>query len=323
MTPAKSSRSWSDGAQSAPPARRSGAAIGGAMPESLGRYLRRERMMRDVSLEQIARETKISLSILEALESDRFETLPSPAIVKGFLRAFAQIVGLSENELVLRYESILEERGLSRRGPGSIRQRPPGKPRRLAPVVWLLLVVLGLGVGLRLLDQEPGPPSEETGGAGGAEDVVYRKNYLSELSTDAPPGTPAHIGSAGREEAEAGGGIHLLLRASAPLTVRVVLDDRESETLALIPGQPVARYASRGALVEASRPGPLLLEANGRPVATGQAVGGPIRIFLTPLEPDSAAAAGEAALPLVGARVVLPGALEEVGALPPESIPLD
>ncbi|MDP3936962.1 MAG: helix-turn-helix transcriptional regulator [Deltaproteobacteria bacterium] len=293
------------------------------MPESLGRYLRRERQMRDVSLEQIARETKITLPILEALENDRFETLPSPAIVKGFLRAYAQIVGLSENGLVLRYESILEERGLSPHGPGSLRQRLPGKPRRLAPVIWLLLVVLGLGVGLRLLDRGPGSPVEEAGGVGGADDVVYRKNYLRELSTDASPGTPAHLGSAGREEAEAGGGIHLLLRASVPLTVRVVLDDRESETLALIPGQPVARYASRGALVEAARPGPLLLEANGRPVATGQAVGGPILIFLTPLEPDSAPAADEAALPLVGARVVLPGAMAEERALPSEILPLD
>ncbi len=101
------------------------------MPESLGRYIRRERQMRDVSLEQITRETKIKLSILEALEDDRFDALPSPAIIKGFLRSYAQIVGLSGQSLVLRYESVLEEQGESAKGLLSTRPRPPCDRTRL------------------------------------------------------------------------------------------------------------------------------------------------------------------------------------------------
>ena len=79
------------------------------MSESFGRYLKRERKLREIPLEEIARETKIKVGLLRALEDDRIEELPSPAIVKGFLRAYARMLGLSANDLQLRYQAFLEE----------------------------------------------------------------------------------------------------------------------------------------------------------------------------------------------------------------------
>ena len=96
------------------------------MPESFGRYLKRERQLREITLEQIAVETKIKIGLLRALEDDRIEALPSPAIVKGFLRAYARSLGLSANDLQLRYQSFLEEVAPERLRPRSLRPWVPG-----------------------------------------------------------------------------------------------------------------------------------------------------------------------------------------------------
>lgn len=240
--------------------------------------------MRDVSLEQITRETKIKLSVLEALEDDRFDALPSPAIVKGFLRSYAQIVGLSGQSLVLRYESVLEERGESSTGLLSTRQRPPRKPRRLPPVVWLLLAVLALGVGVRLLDRDDarGPRDSLDPDTEKTDSIVYRKNYLRELTGEARLSTPAQVATASQgEHGPPSGGIHLLLRATAPVSIRILLDRGEFETIALIPGQEIARHALRVTMIETQQPRRLQIQANGRPVSAGLAGGQPARFTLT------------------------------------------
>lgn len=281
------------------------------MAESLGRYLRRERQMRDVTLEQIVRETKIKRTLLDAMEDDRFEALPSPAIVKGFLRSYADVVGLSGQSLVLRYESILEEQGRGAKSGFFIRQPVSRKPRRLAPVIWLLLAVLALGVGIRFLGGDPPPPAgpplpaDEAAGP-----VVYRKNYLRGLSDVKQPdtryGTPAHL--AATSPAELGppsGGIHLVLRARAPVSVRLALDRGEFATITLSPGQAVARHALRAALVETQRPGRVAVEANGREIPAGLAATGPVRFLLSAPETASIDADEDGgALPPVRARVI-------------------
>ena len=73
---------------------------------SFGTWLRRQREARQISLREIAERTKISLRYLEAMEEDRFETLPAPIFAKGFLREYARYVGLSPDEVVNHYLSV-------------------------------------------------------------------------------------------------------------------------------------------------------------------------------------------------------------------------
>ncbi len=67
---------------------------------SFGAWLRQQREARDVSLREIADASKISLRYLEALELDRFESLPAPVFARGFLREYARVVGLNPDEVV-------------------------------------------------------------------------------------------------------------------------------------------------------------------------------------------------------------------------------
>jgi cytoskeletal protein RodZ len=64
------------------------------MTDSIGKLLRTAREERHLSLEQVAHATRIRLRFLQALEADDFAAMPSSAQMRGFLRAYAEQVGL-------------------------------------------------------------------------------------------------------------------------------------------------------------------------------------------------------------------------------------
>ncbi len=72
--------------------------------ESLGEYLRRERERRGMALEDIARVTRVRRQHLEAIEKDRYDLLPAPPFVRGFLSAYARQIGVAADEVLTRYQ---------------------------------------------------------------------------------------------------------------------------------------------------------------------------------------------------------------------------
>jgi cytoskeleton protein RodZ len=70
---------------------------------SFGEKLRLEREKRKISLEQISSSTKIGTRMLQALEDDKFSQLPGGIFNKGFVRAYARVVGLDEDQIVADY----------------------------------------------------------------------------------------------------------------------------------------------------------------------------------------------------------------------------
>ena len=75
---------------------------------SVGENLRRERIKRKLALDQIASELKISSRFLEAIESEQFEKLPGGVFAKSFVRQYARLLGLDEDELAGEVQRILD-----------------------------------------------------------------------------------------------------------------------------------------------------------------------------------------------------------------------
>jgi cytoskeletal protein RodZ len=71
--------------------------------EALAAWLRQGRTQRKLSLEDVAKVTKIQPRILDKLERGELEGLPADVFVRGFVRSFAKCVGLDEGEAVIRY----------------------------------------------------------------------------------------------------------------------------------------------------------------------------------------------------------------------------
>jgi cytoskeletal protein RodZ len=78
------------------------------MMESPGKILKKEREMRNISLEKIYSFTKIKEHHLEAIEEDRYELLPHTLYVKGYLKSYAKYLALDEKDILLQYENYLK-----------------------------------------------------------------------------------------------------------------------------------------------------------------------------------------------------------------------
>jgi cytoskeletal protein RodZ len=76
---------------------------------TLGEKLRNLRSERRISLNDVSRNTKIQLKYLEYLEEGNYKKLPVDVYVKGFLRSYAEFLGVDEKILIRLYE---KEKGI-------------------------------------------------------------------------------------------------------------------------------------------------------------------------------------------------------------------
>ncbi|MFQ6083068.1 MAG: helix-turn-helix domain-containing protein [Candidatus Aminicenantia bacterium] len=116
---------------------------------TLGKELKREREFRAISLEEIARTTKINLKFLKAIEDDHFEILPGGFFTKNFLRAYANYVGLDENEVLNKYlQQVKPKEEYSVSGSYQIIKRELSKSQR---IFWARIGVIILSIVLLYL----------------------------------------------------------------------------------------------------------------------------------------------------------------------------
>lgn len=116
----------------------------------IGELLRQERMQQGMSLETVMKLTKVSRRHLEALEDGRTDDLPHSVYVKGFVKAYAEVLRLEIKGL----PQILENAygGSTEDGHLEERRRPPSmditlsrSPRGISwlpKVLFILLVAL-------------------------------------------------------------------------------------------------------------------------------------------------------------------------------------
>jgi hypothetical protein len=114
----------------------------------IGNSLREARQRRQMEFAEAEHGTKIRGKYLRALEDERFELLPSHTYVKGFLRSYAEYLGLDGqlyvDEYNSRYVTIGEEDApmrATRRVPAAKARR---SDRRESNIVLLALTAIGL-----------------------------------------------------------------------------------------------------------------------------------------------------------------------------------
>ena len=112
---------------------------------NVGQMLREARVAKDLTLEQIATELRIEARQLAALEDNRFEQIGPAVFIKGYIRQYAQRLGLDQQNLMDIYgrQTNIEDV-----------QVKPSKPIRLRDerqiTMWVVaaLVLLLIAVGL-------------------------------------------------------------------------------------------------------------------------------------------------------------------------------
>jgi len=120
-------------------------------PQEFGEELRRERELRDVTRDQLAAATRISVRQVEALETGRFEILPAKVFSRGFVRAIALHLGLDPDAYAAAFVSVwegwasVEASRVTHEVTHSGRHVRLSRPRR---AVKASTVVVGVGVAL-------------------------------------------------------------------------------------------------------------------------------------------------------------------------------
>lgn len=71
-----------------------------------GLYLRAQREGRGLSVDDVARSTKIPPTLIGALEEGQAERFPEQVFVINYVRSYARAVGLSPDDAVGRYQGI-------------------------------------------------------------------------------------------------------------------------------------------------------------------------------------------------------------------------
>ena len=90
---------------------------------SFGRFLSQQRELRGLSRDAVAQATRIPPTLIAALEEGLPQRLPERMYVLNYIRSYAQVVGLSYDEAVTRYEEIEGVQAEPELSPKELEQR--------------------------------------------------------------------------------------------------------------------------------------------------------------------------------------------------------
>ncbi len=213
----------------------------------IGNSLRDTRLRKELDFPELELGTKIRAKYLRALEDENFDQLPAPTYVKGFLRTYADYLGLDGqlyvDEYNVRYASgdeVLERRI---RGGAPARRPRPRQRRFESRVVWFAL--LGIAVVTALVIA-----AWRFGGSG--------KQNLP-LSTPAAP--PTHL---------PGGLLVSAVKGDSLLIVRARTESGAQQWNGTLTKGETQRFDSRhGLWVYLGSPENVAMKLNGRAVLIG------------------------------------------------------
>lgn len=233
--------------------------------QSVGSYLREQRLARGLSLEEVARITRVGQDYLSAIERDAFTELPAPVFTKGFIRAYCQALSQPPDEALSRYRAVLAESA-----PPPAPAPPPLSIRRrvLGPALAGLGLLIALGLALFLLNN-----------AGKSASLPARP-----VAGEPPAAGPSRLQALPVRRSDEPVLSRLIARTSELTWIQVEMDGgRVVEEL--LPAGATREWTSKTRfIVTVGNAGGITFELNGRPVPPLGARGAVIRRLSLPLD---------------------------------------
>ena len=241
---------------------------------NFGELLKREREMREVSLNEVTKATRIGPRFLEALENEEWGKLPGGVFNRGFVRAIARFLGLDEENLLAEYDLAHGEPNLPT--PQPYENKIPRAP------IWFpllaLLALLGALAGLvaggmygwrrfaAYRAAKRAPASSQVPAQLPADTRTLASSSVTDPSS--PASSPANV--------PASVPLDLSVSTSAATHVRVIADGSVLVDGDLLAGQNHHYAANQQFEVTAGDSSAVLLELNGQampPIGTPGASG--------------------------------------------------
>jgi cytoskeletal protein RodZ len=214
----------------------------------IGSSLREARLRQELDFPELEARTKIRPKYLRALEDERFDMLPAPTYVKGFLRSYAEALGLDGQPFVDEYNSrfavgaddelIIRPVRPTSRVPVQRRNRRAARESHIAVVALLAITILTALVIAAwrfggpedqnvpgLAPQDQGLPQQPAGATGRVRLVVRAVHGASwmEVRLNSSAGRPLYSGTLelGQRQPFQGRRLQLALAKPENVVVRV------------------------------------------------------------------------------------------------------
>jgi cytoskeleton protein RodZ len=262
---------------------------------SFGELLKRERELREVTLNEVTVATRIPPRFLEAFEREDWETLPGGVFNRGFVRAIARYLGLDEENLLSEYDLAYGEQRPATAGVAEDPIPTPPKWALAGVAIAILLLIIGavwgsvhgwqryaayraakravLTASSSAASVPPSQvPSPGTVSAAGPNAASPAPQSLSANAADPPPNSsPAN--SASDPHSANPQRLDLAVSTSGQTRVRVVADGRVVLDSRLPAGEKRRLFAKNQFVVSAAHPAVVLLELNGQAMPPLTSVG--------------------------------------------------
>jgi cytoskeletal protein RodZ len=123
--------------------------------EPIGKVLKKLRLEKGLSLEDVQKKTKININILSAIEEENFINL-SPIYVKGFLKIYSNFLGVNLEDYLSDYKesALATKEPEAKQEPASYLEPSPAKfnflstDRKMGIGIIIVLVVIFLSIGI-------------------------------------------------------------------------------------------------------------------------------------------------------------------------------
>jgi cytoskeleton protein RodZ len=103
--------------------------------------LRKLRESKSLTLRDIEKITRISHTVLEAIEAEEFETLPEPVYTTAFIKKYAEILGVDGDDILNRYNAYVKERQIPEREDELLQEESWIKSNRYL-LMWGVFVII-------------------------------------------------------------------------------------------------------------------------------------------------------------------------------------
>lgn len=200
-----------------------------------GARLAAARKERGLELAAAAETIGVPRGVLSALEEDAWDRLDAPVYVRGYLRKYARLLGLDQEEVLAAYEASAAPHDPAIHAHATEGLGTRREVRWLFPVGGLIIVVVLILAGLwgwHRLRNRPAPVQAPAAAASammahGAATDTSPESAAARTRSEATAATSSGMPSGTGETPSAGGGIHLQLQVLRPSWIEVYGPDND------------------------------------------------------------------------------------------------
>ena len=117
-----------------------------AVPQPWGNKLREVRQAEGIALRDVAADLHLDLALLEALENEELDKLPSPSFVKGYIRSYARLLDMPADDLVKAFDCAHGQGGPCLKSIGKIDRQPTSRDKGPRYATWAVIAVIVISV---------------------------------------------------------------------------------------------------------------------------------------------------------------------------------